>query len=397
MDSLKLSVLAIVYSLLLVSCGGGGSGNNDGTGEDTGDEGGNGNLVNTNATIMGTVAGTTVIALDADNNEVASDIAEGTPKAFSLDLPVDNAYRFYFIENENTPEEKVSALYQDNTNVFSITSAQTIDLGFVDTTSGVAVPTKNPLGVEGVTSGGEIKKPPSYLNYAGTYNTITEHYDLNISDGLTLGTATIDFELTRVDNSNLILDASVNNPDEGVYTFQLPLVISDSTASIATQPYNLDGSVLLDFLLLSDGNNLVYTGIGQELNDPADISVSVANWSNDTEPVSIEDFTGTWTGIVRSDSDLSNTSDGFAITSETMTITNTTPDTIEISFGDELLTLNVNDERAVLSSVPVTLGSTIYHAFKIVTDGNGIAFYSVSAGLIDPTAIAVSMGLLGKQ
>lgn len=118
----------------------------------------------TSATIAGTVSGTVVVAMDRANDEVARCTATGSPKSFSLDVPAGGTYRLYFIEHEGTAEEQVFPLYQDSTNVFTISSAVRIDLGFVDTTSGRAVPAHDPLAVSGVTSAGEdISVPPALI------------------------------------------------------------------------------------------------------------------------------------------------------------------------------------------------------------------------------------------
>lgn len=133
-----LSVLLTVY---LIGCGGGsGGGNASGS---------------NNATITGTVSGTIVIAFDQNNTEVARNTASGNPKTFTLSVPVGGTYKFYLIENEGTTNERGYALYQGSTNLFNISSAVTINLGYVDTSSVVAIPANNPLSVAGVTSGGE--------------------------------------------------------------------------------------------------------------------------------------------------------------------------------------------------------------------------------------------------
>ncbi|MEW6418018.1 MAG: fibronectin type III domain-containing protein [Nitrospirota bacterium] len=136
----------------VLSCGGGGGGGNGGGSQ--------------SATITGTVAGTVVVAINENNNEVARVTATGagSPKSFTLTVPVGGAYRFYLIEDEGTADEEVFFIYQDTTNVFNISSAVTVDLGFVDTSSGVAVPANNPLNISGVTSGGQNTSLPPGVN-----------------------------------------------------------------------------------------------------------------------------------------------------------------------------------------------------------------------------------------
>lgn len=144
-------ILSILFAIFLTACGGGGGSGNNGGGTP-------------NATIKGTVAGTVVVAVDENDNEVDRDTATGSPKSFTLTVPVGEKYRFFFIENEGTANERVFTLYQGTTNVFFITSAVIIDLGFVDTSTGVAVPENNPLDVSGVNSGGENTSNPSSLS-----------------------------------------------------------------------------------------------------------------------------------------------------------------------------------------------------------------------------------------
>ena len=212
--------LALTGFVLLTACGGGG-------GSDGG--GGNNNQTPppaTNATITGTVAGTTVKAFDLSGNEVASNTATGNPKTFSLNVPANGSYKFYLIENEGTASERVYALYQGTTNVFNIASAVTIDLGFVDTSTGKAVPTNNPLNVTGVTSGGENTAiPPSLIKqYTAsgtyTYNSVTGALTINftssnfVCEGPSVGNST--FTVSSITATTMIWNGGTT--DEATWT-----------------------------------------------------------------------------------------------------------------------------------------------------------------------------------
>jgi len=96
------------------------------------------------------VAGTVIVAVDDNDNEVARVTATGSPKTFTLNVTPGGNYRLYFIENEGTANERVFSLYQGTTNVYTVSSAVTINLGFVDTSTGVAVPPNNPVKISGV-------------------------------------------------------------------------------------------------------------------------------------------------------------------------------------------------------------------------------------------------------
>lgn len=234
----------------------------------------------------------------------------------------------------------------------------------------------------------------TYIDFTGVYN-FSDQYDLNISNGVALGIGTVTLDIMQIDSNNLNVQISGNNPDEGSYFGQFPLVVSGNTATLITHPYDM----LLELLLLSDGNNMVYTGIGQETNNPADISISVGNWLKNPLPVTIDSFVGTWSGFSYSDPNLLNTTDGFNLKiHESVTISRVDSDTISIDMKNELISLAVANGRATLNNAPVTTPSgAVYHAVSIVTDGSGLSSYIVATELNDPTDVSVSIGLMTKQ
>ena len=151
----------VVASLLavLVACQGGGG---DGGGTPTG-----------TATITGTVSGTTIVAYDSQGNRVAEAVPTGTPpnRVFSIALPVGRTYVLFLVENEGTASQRVFPLYTDvtlTTNLLAIAEPGTIDLGFVDTTSGNAIPSHDPLFANGVSRAGQSTSVPAALTSSGT-------------------------------------------------------------------------------------------------------------------------------------------------------------------------------------------------------------------------------------
>ncbi len=378
-SSVRVVGLFLVFLLAIAGCSSGGGGDSGG------------NIGGSSATITGTVAGTTVVAMDVSNNEIASSTATGTPKTFALTVPIDGTYRFYFIENENTPGETVFPLYQGTTNVFSIGSAVTIDLGFVDTSSGIAVPEHSPLAVSGVSSGGENASLPPFLTFAGTYKNISYQYDLNIQDGVEpLGEDIETIPVTRVDSSNFSLGP-------------FPLVRSGNVLTLKERPYVTDSVNFLDVVFLSDGNNAAYTVVGQELNDATDISFQVANFlrTPPSEPTTADSFVGTWSGNMYVDDNLRSTTQGFLPVSVSATISKSAPNTITVTVHlgtrNEIFTLGVDDGRATLIGAPVTTASAIEQAFSMVTDGSGLSFYGVFTEVADPTDVSIAVGLMTKQ
>ncbi len=162
--TIKGFLIIAVMALTLAACGGGG-----GT---AGDVGGTGTTTGT-ATIQGQVLGTTVVAVDSDTDlEAARTVASGTPKAFSMILPTEHAYRFYLMENEGAGNAgRIYPVYMGSTNVFRMTSAANhvlIDLGMVrpDFATGNAFPANNPMGYPGMMAGGENRSIPHFLSGA---------------------------------------------------------------------------------------------------------------------------------------------------------------------------------------------------------------------------------------
>ena len=247
-------------------------------------------------------------------------------------------------------------------------------------------------GKPGIFSAILAKQP----DFTGTYN-FSEQYDLNISSGVALHLGSMIFEVTQIDANNLSLQLYGNNPDEGPYSGQLPLVVSGNTATLPAHPYPIPSGNLLELLLLSDGNNMVYTGIGQEHDNLADISLGVANWLKNPDPVTIDAFVGTWNGITYSDPNLHDTTGGFEVLSESGTIAKVDDDTISITIRGEPFLLDVANGRAVLANAPVTSTSAVYHAISIVTDGSGLSWYMVATELNDPADVSVTVGLMTRQ
>jgi len=155
-------VVASLLAVLLACQGGRGDGRGgDGGGGPTG-----------TARITGTVSGTTIVAYDSQGNRVAEASPTGTPpnRVFSIALPVGRTYVLFLVENEGTASQRVFPLYTDvtlTTNLLAIAEPGTIDLGFVDTTSGNAIPSSNPLFANGVSAAGQSTSIPAALTSSG--------------------------------------------------------------------------------------------------------------------------------------------------------------------------------------------------------------------------------------
>ncbi|MDA8169735.1 MAG: hypothetical protein M0Z59_08600 [Nitrospiraceae bacterium] len=134
--NLLMAFFALLTGLTVAlgACGGGGGGGTPSPGPTPG----------TQATMTGQVLGTTFVAVDASTNTiVGSAAATGSPGTFSMQVPIGKNYKFYLLENEGTPSQRLYPLYVQNQNqsrnVFSVGQARTINLGFMNTIPGFAV------------------------------------------------------------------------------------------------------------------------------------------------------------------------------------------------------------------------------------------------------------------
>jgi hypothetical protein len=127
----------------------------------------------TTAQISGAFAGATFVAADAASNTVFKRVvvpvsATGT-QTFSLPLPAGRTYKFYVVENDGSPDARVYPVYQGNMNKFTILGLVIIDFGFIDTTTGIAVPSNDITKVPGVQGSGTDTTIPATLA-ATTYS-----------------------------------------------------------------------------------------------------------------------------------------------------------------------------------------------------------------------------------
>lgn len=206
LKNICIAVITVVSSLLLSACGGGGGGGSSSV-----------TSVTPSATISGAVAGTTIIAIDSQDNIVASDDTAGRT-AFDVDtdgdgftdafsftltgLPLSEDIRIFLITSG-----AIYPMYFDtdgdgisDSNVFALDSdaSSTLELGFVDVDvlgeDGRAIPEINPISDPDIVAGVEIAEiPPSVNEPTTTGLTVAE---LNaaglkaLSDGWVLGART---------------------------------------------------------------------------------------------------------------------------------------------------------------------------------------------------------------
>jgi hypothetical protein len=267
-----LAVTGIAFSLFLSACGGSGGGDSSVT------------PVAPSATVSGAVAGTTIMAIDGQDNIIASDDTadrtafdvdtdgDGFTDAFSFTLtglPLSEDIRIFLIT-----DGAIYPMYFDtdgdgvsDSNVFALNAdaSTTLALGFVDVAvlgeDGRAIPAINPISDPNVVAGAAIAAiPPSVNEPATTGLTVAE---LNaaglkaLADGWVLGARTY-FEAAVTQAAG---DAS-NDADTARFFFALARVAA------------------LGFDTLSDGDATLLERLGDvldRLGAPQD--ESRANWN----------------------------------------------------------------------------------------------------------------------
>ena len=147
-----LAVFCALTSVFLIfyGCGGGG--------------GGDSSTATPLAVIQGSVSGTIVMGInengeieDKDDTTGRSPVNSTLPAKYPFSLKVRHGhkYRIHFIVGHGTPSERIVPLTSGATDIYSIASAGTIDLGFVNTSQASATAEKDPLTQPGCTSGGQ--------------------------------------------------------------------------------------------------------------------------------------------------------------------------------------------------------------------------------------------------
>lgn len=157
---MKKSFILFSALFFLISCGGGGGSTSSSSGGGTTQA----------ATITGQVAGTIVIAVDQNGNEVDRDTASGTPKIFTITVPIGGKYRLYLIENDGLLNMGIYPVYYGSSNVLAINTIATINLGFVtvETSRNIATTASDPF-TQGASDGGVQSSMPSVLFLPGTW------------------------------------------------------------------------------------------------------------------------------------------------------------------------------------------------------------------------------------
>ena len=212
---------------------------------------------------------------------------------------------------------------------------------------------------------------------------LTLYGDNNIKNGFTLDSHTADFLVSTDDGFHYTVAANGG-------ALLLSMVRSGNQLSLNPRP---QGTTIHSYML-SDGAVGAFLLMGQEINDPENISIRLATWAPNTTVLGYE-LVGDWEMTSIDDTNLrSDPMKPFEITSEIWSIFDLGAGLVEVHLKRHNATWRMQIIDNALVPTPETLESIPFLAhLSIVTDGNTLAVSSVGVEPWDETDVSPMIGL----
>jgi hypothetical protein len=186
----------------------------------------------------------------------------------------------------------------------------------------------------------------------------------------------------------------IHPPEAPGFAHEIPMYLENSTKLVnLTRPYETPDSSSLDYIMLSDGVNKTVAAIDYEKDDPSDIALGVACWTEATGSLVASDLVGDWVIQFWADPNLRDTTFGFELSTNTGPVTAEGSDVVVLLMSGSEVRLRISGMEATLIDAPVTTAGSVIHAIKIASNGLGISMYMVVTEIDDPTDVSVSLGL----
>lgn len=215
--------------------------------------------------------------------------------------------------------------------------------------------------------------------------------DDNIANGVVLETIPYEFSVTPAaapgDFVITILDHDTD----------LPVSLAGNTLINQAGPIEFPDWRMLNVLLMFDGVNKVFALVGQEHDNPLDISIGVTCWTEAKGSLSASDLAGEWVFHGHGDLNLRHTEEGFDVEEGTGTITAVGPNQILLPFPGLTLTATLSGMEGTLDGAPLDIDGARWHTLKLVSDGIGIAMYFVVSELDDPSDVSLTVLLAARR
>jgi hypothetical protein len=251
-------------------------------------------------------------------------------------------------------------------------------------------PSVNWVGSSPVTAIGAVGSSDAF---AGSYSA-TALMDQDIRNGVAI--------LTDKSTVNVV-DGGAGNYEVTLGNSKGQTMTFDATQGLAGDEINsgrlvgLDGDTLVDFVMVSDGQNMALAVIEQDPDVLTDISLAVTSWTDTPWSLPAAEWVGTWDASYYNDPNLSDTSEGFTSESMQFEVTRVgTTNTLIFTLADGTAIQAVLSGNTAKFTGSLVIGDSRWHALQASSDGTGMSFVAVTSEITDPAEVSVVVGLATK-
>lgn len=239
---------------------------------------------------------------------------------------------------------------------------------------------------------GACVQPASALDtFVGTWD-IDWYCDLNIQDGITIEQEQGAVTGSRPDAQHVVFEGSF-----GDHPYAMTYIQDGDILQLESPPFDFGEGLSPAAYVMSDGVNSAWVHIGQEYDDPTDISVGVGLSTRSTATVNAADLVGYWAFDKIEHTNLRHIahvpSDPFERDTSLWQITDLGGNQLQIDavgWGTFGVVELVDNRLSMISGHPWAGDCQV---FELVTDGNTLSFLWIDVELYDPTDVCASIGL----
>lgn len=232
----------------------------------------------------------------------------------------------------------------------------------------------------------------AYANpFDGTHN-IERVFDTNISDGITLESSSDTLTVSTSDGVSYAVEMNAAGQ-----TADWSMTRSGDLLSLSPQPTAFDGWTLCNSYMFSDGTNRAFLMMGQEAEDPTDISINVAGWTAGGSSVALSGLVGEWSVQTVENWNLrSDPHDPFVSNTRNVTISDAGNGQATVGIeltSDEGMQYLLMDFDGNVFTPAEQPDNVVLHHLAIYTDGQGLALTRIASELDDATDVCAAIGL----
>lgn len=230
--------------------------------------------------------------------------------------------------------------------------------------------------------------PASAYPLVGSY-LITGYGDDNILDGIQLHSQTMDLIISTSDGLDYTATYGIGGP-------QLSMVRDGYLLSQYPRPQDFGSGWATNAYILSDGVNGAWVHMGQEYDNPSDISIHVAAWAEDVE-VTASQLVGKWTMQGVEDLNLlDNPSAPFDMMTYTYFVTDLGGGLLDMYMSEEDVHWYMQLNGNVLEPVSTPMDSSSVY-LSMMTNGQTIVFAALNVESYDETDVCPTIGFATRD